>query len=424
MFKTLNTIIILPMMIFFLLSSCESCRLGKTDVIKVGLLFSLTGTMAISEQAVRDATLMAIDELNSQGGLLGKKIEPVVVDTESRWSHAAEMAEKLIVEDKVVVVFGCWTSACRKMVKPVFEKHNSLLFYPVQYEGLEQSPNIIYTGAAPNQQIIPAVKWAFDNLGKTFFLVGSDYIFPRTANEIIKEQVKALGGKIVGEEYIILGDKNVTKAVEKIIFTKPSVILNTVNGDSNISLFKELRNKGITPDKIPTISFSLSEEELGKLDIKTMVGDYGAWNYLQSVDTPENKKFVTDFKKRYGQDRAIGDPMEAAYFSVFLWAQAVKEAKSAAPDKVARFIKRQSFNAPEGLVYIDPENNHTWKSVRIGEIGPDGQYKIIWSSEKAIRPIPYPSYRTLSEWNKFQESLYSGWEGHWENPGVKNSAQQ
>lgn len=384
--------------------------------IKVGILHSLTGTMAISEVAVKEATLMAIDELNEKGGILGRKIEPIVVDIKSDWNYAKEMAEKLINKDKVSVVFGCWTSACRKTIKSVFEKNDHLLFYPVQYEGLEQSNNIVYTGAAPNQQIIPAVKWSFDNLGKTFFLVGSDYVFPRTANAIIKDQITGLGGEILGEEYIPLGSHDISKIVEKIVETKPKVILNTINGDSNVSFFRELRNKGINPENIHTVSFSIAEDELKSLEIDKMVGDYAAWNYFQSIPNESNEGFVKAFKEKYGQDRVTDDPMEAAYFGVYLWAQAVKEAGSGDVNMIKQTIKKQSLNAPEGLVYIDPENQHTWKIVRIGKIRPDGQFEIVWDSEKPVRPIPFPSYRTKDEWDTFLNDLYKSYGNQWAKP--------
>jgi urea transport system substrate-binding protein len=317
----------------------------------------------------------------------------------------------------VAVVFGCWTSASRKTVKPVFEKHNHLLFYPVQYEGLEQSKNIIYTGAAPNQQIIPAVKWAFDNIGKRMFLVGSDYVFPRTANEIIKEQIKSLKGEIAGEEYMLLGSNSVEAAVKKIIDTKPDVILNTINGDTNVAFFKALRAAGITPQKIPTMSFSLAEAELTAMGAKEMVGDYASWNYFQSIDSKQNQQFVNNFKQKYGANRVTDDPMEAGYFGVHLWALAVKEAKSTAVDAVKKALPSQSFNSPEGVVYIDADNNHTWKVARIGKIKENGQFDIVWSSENPIRPAPFPFYKQRSEWESFLDNLYNGWKQSWANPG-------
>lgn len=378
--------------------------------IKVGVLHSLTGTMAISEQSVKDATLLAIEEINASGGLLGKKIEPIVVDGKSDWPTFATEAEKLITNDKVSVVFGCWTSASRKTVKPVFEKHNHLLFYPVQYEGLEQSPNIVYTGAAPNQQILPAVKWCIDKGYKNFYLVGSDYVFPRTANEIIKDRVKALNGNIVGEDYVLLGSKKVEEMVKKIVAAKPDVILNTINGDSNVEFFKALRAAGIGADKIPTISFSIAEDELRSMNTAEMVGDYTAWNYFQSVNTPENQTFVANYKKKFGNNRVTDDPIEAGYFGVYLWAEAVKRANSADIPAVRNQFKDVSFKAPGGLVNIEPNNQHTWKTVHIGKIKSDGQFEIVWSSDRPIRPEPFPPSRPQAEWEKFLSTLFENWQ--------------
>jgi urea transport system substrate-binding protein len=386
--------------------------------IKVGILHSLTGTMAISEIAVVDATLLAIEEFNQKGGILGRKIEASVVDGRSDWPTFASEAEKLITQENVKVVFGCWTSACRKTVKPVFEKYNHLLFYPVQYEGLEQSPNIIYTGATPNQQIIPALKWSFDNLGKRIFLVGSDYVFPRAANAIIKYQTMALSAEIVGEEYILLGSNDVKAVVQKIVATNPNVVLNTINGDTNVAFFSELHNAGLTPEKMPVLSFSIAEDELRQMEITNMVGYYAAWNYFQTVNTKVNQDFVTKFKDKYGQERVTDDPMEAAYFGVHLWAQAVADAGTAEVNQVRNAMKRQSFQAPEGMVYIDDDNNHTWKTVRIGKVRQDGQFDIVWTSEKPVQPIPYPTYRLKSEWHKFLDDLYTTYGNRWANPGI------
>lgn len=385
------------------------------EPIKVGVLHSLTGTMAISEQSVVDATLLAISEINQNGGVLGRKIQPIVVDGKSDWPTFAAAAEKLITQDRVVTIFGCWTSASRKTVKPVFEKYDHLLIYPVQYEGLEQSPNIIYTGAAPNQQIIPAVKWSVDNLGKRFFLVGSDYVFPRTANAIIKDLVRALQLEIVGEEYVLLGSTEVDGIIQKILAAQPDVILNTINGDSNVAFFQALRAAGITPDKIPTISFSIAEEELRHLNIKDMVGDYAAWNYFQSIDSAENQRFVRLFKEKYGQDRVTNDPIEAAYFGVHLWAQAVEEAGTDNVRAIREAMGDRSWNAPEGILYIDADTQHTWKTVRIGQITETGQFKILWTSDKPIRPVPYPISRTKGEWDNFLQQLYDGWNQQWAN---------
>lgn len=393
-------------------------RLARPDLfaprpIRVGILHSLTGTMAISEKPVVDAYLLAIDEINRSGGLLGRKVQPVVADGRSDWPTFAREADRLIRAERVCTVFGCWTSASRKTVKPIFEKQDHLLIYPVQYEGLEQSPNIVYTGAAPNQQIIPAVKWSFDHLGRRFFLVGSDYVFPRTANEIIKDQVAALNGEIAGEEYLLLGTNDVSRVVGQIRNARPSVILNTINGSTNVAFFRALRAAGITPDRVPTVSVSIAEEELRTINPRDMMGDYSAWNYFQSVDTKANRHFVSAFKARYGEHRVTSDPLEAAYFGTRLWAQAVREAGSDDVRDIRNAIRHQSLNAPEGIVSIDPETQHTWKTVRIGKIHGDGQFEIVWDSRKPVRPAPFPVSRYRSEWELFLSRLYQGWGGQW-----------
>ena len=391
--------------------------LDEDNPIKVGVLHSLSGTMAISETSVVDATILAIDEINERGGLLGRKVVPVVVDGQSDWPTFALEAERLIVEEEVSVIFGGWTSASRKTMKPVFEEYNHLLFYPVQYEGLEQSPNIVYTGAAPNQQVLPAIDWAFENLGTKFFLVGSDYVFPRSANAIMKERINELGGEILGEEYRILGDRNFVEIVDKIAKTKPDVILNTINGDSNLGFFNELRKKGIDPETIPTISFSIAEDEIRHLGAINMSGDYAAWNYFQSIDLPENKVFVQNFKNKYGPNRVTDDPMEAGYIGVYLFAKAVEKAGSDDVNAIREAVKGITFAAPEGIVGVDPITQHLSKVVRIGQILEDGQFKIIYSTEEPIHPIPYPKYKSVQEWNEFLDELYNGWGQSWSNPG-------
>ncbi len=390
---------------------------GAGPPIKVGILHSLTGTMAVSEKAVVDATLLAIEEINAKGGLLNRRqIVPVIADGASDWPTFAREARRLIEQEKVQVVFGCWTSASRKTVRPVFEAADHLLFYPVQYEGLETSPNIFYTGAAPNQQIIPAVKWAFDTIGKRVFLVGSDYVFPRTANAIIRDQVRALRGEVVGEEYLPLGGRDVQPIVAKIAAAKPDVILNTINGDSNIAFFAALRAAGITAAAIPTISFSIGENELASMDRPALAGDYAAWNYFQSIPGEENQRFIRRFRARYGADRVLSDPMEAAYFGVQLWAQAVQEAGDPSPRATRAALRDQSLPAPEGPVITDPDTQHTWRVVRIGRIRADGQFDIAWDSGKPVRPVPYPIYRSPEEWNEFLDQLQKGWGGSWAAP--------
>jgi urea transport system substrate-binding protein len=341
-----------------------------------------------------------------------------VVDGRSDPAAFAREAERLITREKVCTVFGCWTSASRRTVKPVFEKHDHLLIYPVQYEGLEASPNIVYTGAAPNQQIIPAVKWAcaFLHKPKRFFLVGSDYVFPHTANAILRHELADLGGEVVGEEYVSLGSLDAAGVVQKIVQSKPDVILNTINGDSNVAFFRALRKAGVTPDKVPTISFSITEEELSNLGVRDIRGDYAAWNYFQSIDRPRNHAFVRRFQARYGAQRVTSDPVEAAYVGVYLWSQAVQKAGRDEAGAIRQAIKGQSFDAPQGVVRIDADNQHTWKTVRIGRIGDDGRFKVIYSSENPIRPEPYPRSRSRAEWDGFLADLFQRWHGHWANP--------
>jgi urea transport system substrate-binding protein len=289
----------------------------------------------------------------------------------------------------------------------------------VQYEGLEASPNIIYTGSAPNQQIIPAVRWGMENLGGRVFLVGSDYIFPRTANEIIRRQVVSQAGEVLGEEYILLGSTDVDHIIDAIVSTQPDIIINTINGDSNIAFFEALRNAGITSADIPTISFSIAEPELQTLRSENVVGDYAAWAYFQSVDSPENRAFVARFQARYGTDRVISDPMEAAYSGVYLWAQAVEDAGETNPQVVRLSMHRQSFNAPQGIVYVDPQTQHLWRTVLVGQIRADGQFDIVWDSSSPVRPLPYiTTYLTRDEWDDFLNNLYVGWNGQWANLGV------
>lgn len=363
------------------------------NTIKVGILHSLSGTMAISEKSVVDAEQLAIEEINAAGGVLGKKIEAIVEDGASDWPTFAEKAKKLIDQDKVSTIFGCWTSASRKAVLPVFEEKKHMLWYPVQYEGQECSQNIFYTGAAPNQQIEPSVDWLLTNKGKEFFLVGSDYVFPRTANTIIKAQLQAKGGKTVGEDYLPLGNTEVTPIIAKIKAALPNggVIYNTLNGDSNVAFFKQLQGAGLTPDKYPSMSVSIAEEEVKAIGPEYLKGHYAAWNYFMTVDSPSNKKFVEAFKKKYGNDRVTNDPMEAAYIAVYLWKQAVETAKTTDLEPVRKAAIGQSFDAPEGKVTLE-NNHHISKVVRIGEVTADGQFKIVNSTDKAIAPIP---------WNQF-----------------------
>jgi urea transport system substrate-binding protein len=384
--------------------------------IKLGLLHSRTGAMAISEKSMIDAELMAIDEINAGGGILGRMVQPVVADGRSDWRTYAVEAERLIRDEKVLAIVGCWTSASRKTVRPVIEKYDHLLIYPMAYEGLEQSPNIIYTGAAPNQQITAAIMWSFEHLGRRFFLVGSDYVWPHSVNAIVSDQLKAIRAEKVGEEYIFFGSSDVGDAVEKIRQAKPDVIFSAVVGDSNIAFYKALKAAGIRADRTPVVSVSIGEDELRVLPVEDMVGHYAAWDYFQSIPRKENIEFVRRFKHKYGQDRVTSDVIQTAYFSVLLWAQAARESGKVDAADVRKAMLGQTLNAPEGVVSIDPETQHTWRSFSLGRIRSDRQMDIVWTSQKAIRPAPYPLSRSRVEWDDFLQNLYDGWKGNWANP--------
>ncbi|MFC5530007.1 urea ABC transporter substrate-binding protein [Cohnella yongneupensis] len=370
-------------------SAPASSAAATGDTVKVGILHSLTGTMSISEVTVKNSELMAIKEINAKGGVLGKQIEPIVEDGASDWPTFAEKARKLLSEDKVATVFGGWTSSSRKAMLPVFEELNGLLWYPVQYEGLESSPNIFYTGATTNQQIIPSVDFLLEKGKKKVFLLGSDYVFPRTANKIIKAQLAAKGGETVAEEYTPLGHTDYTTIITKIKEAKPDVVYNTLNGDSNVAFFKQLKDAGISSKDLMTVSVSVAEEEVKGIGPEYLTGHLVAWDYYQTTDTPENKAFVENFKKEYGADSVTSDPMEAGYVAVYLWAAAAEKAGSFDVDKVKAAAKGIEFNAPEGKVTIDGDNQHIYKTVRIGEIQADGQIVELWNSGGPVKPDPY-----------------------------------
>ena len=273
----------------------KACDTKKDTKVKIGILHSMNGTMSFSERDLVDVISLAIREINSEGGLLGKKLQPVLADGASNWDQFAIEAENLIIKEQVAVIFGCWTSSCRKSVKPVIEKHHHLMFYPLQYEGLELSPNIIYTGATPNQQIIPSIHWALENIGKRIYLVGSDYIFPRTANMLIKDQLKSRGITPLGEAYLPLSSSNFAEILKEIAKLKPDLVVNTINGDSNVHFFK-----GISAlNGIKVLSYSIGEPEVREIGINLMQGHYAAWNYFQSIESEENKRFVDAFKHTY-----------------------------------------------------------------------------------------------------------------------------
>ncbi|MBZ0068207.1 MAG: urea ABC transporter substrate-binding protein [Thiobacillus sp.] len=365
--------------------------------IRIGVLHSLSGTMAASERPLVDAVQLAVEEINAAGGLLGRRVEMVVADSASDDQVSAAEAERLIVSDKVSALFACWTSSCRKAVKPVVEKRRHLMFYPLQYEGLEQSPAIFYTGSAPNQQIIPGTRWAMDTLGKRVYLLGSDYPFPRTANLIVRDLVKANRGTVLAERYRPLGESDFSAVIAEIRALKPDVVLNTINGDSNTHFFRALHEAGL--GAVPVMSFSLAEDGLKAMGSGVFhPNHYAVWGYFQNLPGEANQRFVAAFQKRYGTDRVTSDPIEAAYVGVRLWAQAVNDAGTDDPNEVNRTMLLQSIAAPSGIAAVDRSTRHRWKQVHIGKARADGQFDLVWSSELALRPAPFPDYRSRTEW--------------------------
>jgi urea transport system substrate-binding protein len=368
-----------------------SCSENKKKTVKVGLLHSLTGTMSISEIAVRDAELLAIEEINAAGGILGCQIKVVEEDGKSNPRMFAEKARKLLMEDKVATIFGCWTSDSRKAVQPVVEDLYGLLWYPVQYEGFEASPNIMYMGASPNQQVVPAIDFCTEKLGKRMYLIGSDYVFPHTCNAIIKSQLKHLGGTCVAEVYVPMHEADFSKIVKEIKELKPDVIINTLNGSSNQSFFSQLKYSGLDAEDIPVMSFSVSESEIKSIGADKLKGHYLAWNYFESTATAKNTRFVANFKKEFGDNIAVGDPEEAAYNAVNLWASACARAGSFDVEAVRIAAKGISYIAPEGIVTIDGSNQHLYKIIRIGKIDERGQVEELYSSTAPVKPDPYLS---------------------------------
>ena len=379
------------------------------DTIKVGILHSLSGTMAISETALKETALMTIDEINKSGGVMGKQLEPVVVDPASNWPLFAEKARQLLTQDKVAVVFGCWTSVSRKSVNPVFKELNGLLFYPVQYEGEELEKNVFYTGAAPNQQAIPAVEYLMSKEGgsaKRFVLLGTDYVYPRTTNKILRAFLKSKGvaDADIMEDYTPFGHSDYQTIIAKIkkfaSEGKKTAVVSTINGDSNVPFYKELGNAGLKATDVPVVAFSVGEEELRGVDTKPLVGHLAAWNYFMSIKNPTNAKFIKAYKgwakkqKLPNLDTVVtNDPMEATYIGIHMWKQAVEKAKSTDVDKVIAAMGGQKFKAPSGFeIEMDVKNHHLHKPVFIGEIKADGQFNVVWKTKGPIKAQPWSPY--------------------------------
>ena len=390
------------------LSGLFPYSLQAAETIKVGVLHSLSGTMAISETSLKDMALMTIDEINAKGGVNGKQLEAVVVDPASNWPLFAEKARQLLTQDKVDVVFGCWTSVSRKSVLPVFEELNGLLFYPVQYEGEEMSPNVFYTGAAPNQQAIPAVEYLMSEEGgaaKRFYLLGTDDVYPRTTNKILRAFLhsKGVADKDIEEVYTPFGHSDyqtIVANIKKFSAGGKTAVVSTINGDSNVPFYKELGNQGIEATEVPVVAFSVGEEELRGIDTKPLVGQLAAWNYFQSLENPVNEKFVANWKAyakaqnlpNY-QTAVTNDPMEATYVGINMWAQAVEKAGSTDVDKVRVAMAGQTFAAPSGYTLtMDKTNHHLHKPVMIGEVQEDGQFNVVWQTDGPVRAQPWSPF--------------------------------
>jgi len=391
-------------------------------VVKVGVLHSLSGTMAISETALKDMALMTFDEINKHGGVMGYKIEPVVVDPASNWPLFAEKARQLLTQDKVAVVFGCWTSVSRKSVLPVFEELNGLLFYPVQYEGEEISRNVFYTGAAPNQQAIPAVEYLMSKDGgsaKRWVLLGTDYVYPRTTNKILRAFLHSKGVKDedIMEEYTPFGHSDYQTIIAKIkkfaSEGKKTAVVSTINGDSNVPFYKELGNQGVKATDVPVVAFSVGEEELRGVDTKPLVGQLAAWNYFMSIKNPTNdawKKEWAAYAKAHKLPTAdkplTNDPMEATYIGIHMWKQAVEKAKSFDVEKVTAAMAGQKFKAPDGFtVEMDMKNHHLHKPVFIGEVKADGQFNVVWKTKGPIKAQPWSPFIPGNDKKKDEPAL-------------------
>jgi urea transport system substrate-binding protein len=389
-------------------AAAQPTTAAAADTIKVGILHSLSGTMAISETALKDVALMTIDEINATGGVMGKKLEPVVVDPASNWPLFAEKARQLITQDKVAAVFGCWTSVSRKSVLPVFKELNGVLFYPVQYEGEELEKNVFYTGAAPNQQAIPAVEYLMGKEGggaKRFFLLGTDYVYPRTTNKILRAFLKSkkVADADIEEVYTPFGHadyQTIVANIKKFAAGGKTAVISTINGDSNVPFYKELGNAGLKATDVPVVAFSVGEEELRGIDAKPLVGHLAAWNYFMSLKNKENEAFIAKYRayaKKKGLPNAdkvvTNDPMEATYVGIHMWKQAVEKARSVEADKVIAAVGGQTFQAPSGFkLTMDPTNHHLHKPVYIGEIRPDGQFSVVWKTKAPIRAQPWSPF--------------------------------
>lgn len=400
---------------------------GEREVIKLGVLHSQTGTMGMNEMSLRHCEVLAIEEVNQSGEFPSVDFVPVVKDGRSRSDIFRRRTRELVDEEKVDVIFGCWTSLHRKAVIDELENptdlfrdddapqrpesnHKPLLFYPLQYEGFEANRNVFYFGSTPNQQILPALDWFLSEEGgqrKKIFLIGSDYLYPRTANYIVKKYLERLSVQVLGEFYLPLGHSDFGDAIKQIEQAGPDLILSTINGESNFHFYQQLYTKGVNADRVPVLATSVGEDELRRIPPEYVRGHFAAWSYFQSLDTPESQAFVRRFKKGFGLDRVVDDPMEAAYTQVMVWMEAYKRAKSSDPVKIREVLEKGlEFDAPSGKVKVDPKTHHLYKNFRLGRIGLDRQFQIVYESKDLIAPDPFPAF------------AFPGWECDWTRGGL------
>jgi urea transport system substrate-binding protein len=385
---------------------------GTRPPIVVGLLHSQTGPLEISERSLIDAERMAVEEINDRGGVAGRRIEVRTADGRSDASAFASEARRLIDAERVSAIFGAYASECRRAVRAVVEERRGLLFLPGKYEGLEGSPRVIYAGGSANQYVPPVIRWAMDTLkSRRFFVVGSEEVWSRSVAEVAKDSIRAAGAELAGESYLPMNGSDVGAMVEAIKGARADAVLSSILGDSNLPFYSALRREGLTPERLPVISYSVAEDELRQLPPGDVTGHYAAWNYFQSVDRPANREFVRRFRARFGDDRVTSDPIVAAYNSVMIWAQTVDELGSPEPGTVIEHLGRQSFNAPDAIVTVDPESNVCWRLFHIGRARPDGQFDVVYSITKPVRPMTFFPTRSSEQWRAFLDGLRAGWGG-------------
>jgi len=385
--------------------------------ILIGILHSHAGPLAASERSMMDAVVLAVEQINQAGGLLGRPVRCVTADGGDDGQALARRAERLIRDERVSVLIGCGTSSDRKNVLPVVENSGHILLHPRSSEGLEHSPAVVYTGAVANQQVTPAVQWCHDALAaRRYLLVGSDDVWPRCVNAIASDQIRGVGDEVVGEVFLPPGSVAVDDAVHRVVDLHPDVVLCSLAGDAAAAFFARLRAAGIRPERTPVVALALSEDDLKRLDISDVTGHYAAASYFQSIERAENLAFVRGFKARFGEGRATAADIAAAYDSVRLWAQAVQEARTTDTRQVREALRHQSRDAPAGIIAVDPATQHIWRPTFIGRVRGDGQFEVVWSSRTAVRPVPFPLSRPRSAWERFVDDLHRDWGGAWSRP--------